>query len=298
MDALTVPGKPYYLLDFEDPETVPSCKTFSDKSVGGFSDVKLDHVQGQPESNDPTHARFHGTISTRLPSNWRVQRTGYAAFRNHDRGLWLFGRLHWDVDAYKYLAVRVKSDGRRYKVNVQTDSIVDTDIHQHRLFTHHHRMPVDAENPPLPDGVPPALADIATTPASDPAAAPAQSAAEPDFNGWETVMIKWSDFVRTSNGLVIEPQTDISTQRIRSVGIGLTDRIEGPFDLRIHRIWATNGLTEEEMDEERRLCGPLALRPSAVDDEVHGAGKEGTSVVDNEEKELHRFKGLGKGKKN
>lgn len=76
MDALTVPSKPYYLLDFEDPETVPACKTFSDRAVGGYSEVKLEHVQGQPESNVPPHARFHGKISTRLPDNWRVQRTG------------------------------------------------------------------------------------------------------------------------------------------------------------------------------------------------------------------------------
>jgi hypothetical protein len=34
-----------------------------------------------------------------------------------------------------YLALRIKSDGRRYTVNVQTDAVVETDIHQHRLYT-------------------------------------------------------------------------------------------------------------------------------------------------------------------
>lgn len=227
---------------------------------------------------------------------------GYAAFRNHDRGFWLFGRLHWDVDAYKYLAMRVKSDGRRYKVNVQTDSIIDTDIHQHRLFTHHHRVPIGPEHPSMPDGIPAALADVTTAPSTD--TAQSESSLAPDttspgasFDGWETILIKWSDFVRTNNGLVVEPQTDITTHRVRSVGIGLTDRIEGPFDLRIHRIWATNGLTEEEMEEEARLCGPLALKPLVIDNEVNGAASEGASVVDNEEKELHRFKELGKSRK-
>ena len=105
-----------------------------------------------------------------------------------------------------YLGLRVKSDGRKYFVNIQTDSIVQTDIHQHRLYTQHHR---GADGP------------------NDP-------------GKWETVLIKLHEFVRTNHGMVTEPQSEMLRQKVKSVGIGLTDRMPGPYELAIGAIWATN----------------------------------------------------------
>lgn len=195
------------------------------------------------------------------------------------------------MDPYKYLALRVKSDGRRYTVNVQTDSIVDSDLHQHRLFTHHHRVaPGSATSF---KGTPGPLSDVAPAPSPD---APhtvrtfnTSSSADP--TGWETVFIKWTDFVRTNHGVAIEPQTDITKHRIRSIGIGLTDRVEGPYDLRIHRIWATNGMMEEELDEENLLCGNNSSSVMRSEEEaaLNEAKDEGSS--------MDRFRGLEKLKK-
>jgi NADH dehydrogenase [ubiquinone] 1 alpha subcomplex assembly factor 1 len=186
----------------------------TDQEIGGFSEAMLDwHPR---TSADPAHIRFHGTISTDLPPNDpNVHRSGFAAWRTWDRKRTLFGKSLWDVDSYRWLALRVKSDGRRYFVNLQTESIVPTDIHQHRLYTKK----------------------------------PGQ---------WETILIDWNQFVRTNMGVVVEPQNDILRQKLRTVGIGLTDRIPGTFDLSISKIWATNLMDEQEikaLEQESRGLG-------------------------------------------
>ena len=177
----------------------------SDSAVGGFSTSNLTQVPAS--DTEPEHMLFHGDISTRLPPDRPdVQRTGYAAFRNKDRGRSLFGTMLWDVDAYMYLALRVRSDGRKYFVNIQTDSIVESDIHQHRLYTKHHAGAAGPESP----------------------------------SQWETVLIKLHEFVRTNHGVVTEPQSEMLRQKVKSFGIGLIDRQDGPYKLGLGAFWATN----------------------------------------------------------
>ncbi|KAI9812691.1 MAG: hypothetical protein M1832_000348 [Thelocarpon impressellum] len=205
-DGIRTPTSAYVLHAFDEPASIANCKVFSDADQGGFSRAALDLVPGS--APEPPHARFHGDISIELPRDRpQVQRTGYAAWRTRDRQRTLFGKSLWDIDPYTYLAMRVKSDGRKYFVNVQTESIVPTDLHQHRLYS---RRPGE----------------------------------------WETVLIKWHEFVRTNHGVVVEPQAEMMRQKVRTVGIGLIDRVPGPFDLCVQRIWATNGLDEGDGREE------------------------------------------------
>ncbi|KAI1483427.1 CIA30-domain-containing protein [Daldinia eschscholtzii] len=211
LEGIKGPSGPLPLHDFHNPESLEECKVMSDVDIGGFSKAALDWIPPSPGDNPHGYARFHGSISTALPPHRpEVQRSGYAAWRTLDRPPTIFGRALWNIDMYTYLGMRIKSDGRSYFVNVQTDSLVPTDLHQHRLF---------AKRP----------------------------------GEWETVLIKWNDFVRTNHGFVVEPQTEILRQKVKSIGVGLTDRVPGPFDLCIERIWATNNMSEGEEHEEPHL---------------------------------------------
>lgn len=216
-------------MQFATPDSPERCKVMSDQTnFGGYSKASLTYVPGaahreqegrviggtvgdgreESEVEEPAHAIFKGSISTELPPNRPdVQRSGYAAWRTRDRGLSLFGKLLWDIDPFGYLALRIKSDGRKYFINIQTESIVPTDIHQHLLPTY----------------------------------TPGQ---------WETVTIPFSAFVRTNFGMVVEPQKEMLRQKVRSVGIGLTDRVPGPFELCIADIYATNKAPSRELARE------------------------------------------------
>ncbi|KAI1814578.1 complex I intermediate-associated protein 30 [Poronia punctata] len=209
LEGIKGPSGPFTLHDFRKPDSIETCKTLSDKDIGGYSQAHLEWVPEKQQSatdragEEATgYARFHGTISTELPQNRPdVQRSGYAAWRTLDPKATIFGKTLFNIDMYTYLALRIRSDGRSYLVNVQTESVVPTDLHQHRLF---------AKRP----------------------------------GEWETVIIKWNDFVRTNHGFVVEPQTEMLRQKVRTIGIGLTDRVPGPFELCIERIWATNDMSE------------------------------------------------------
>ena len=180
----------------------------SDADIGGFSSSSLDYIP--KTALEPAHARFYGAISTELPrNNPQVQRTGFAGWRNKDRRRTIFGRSLWDLDPYIFLALRVKSDGRKYFVNLQTETVVPTDIHQHRLHTR-------------------------------------------KVGEWETVFIELKSFVRTNYGEVVEPQSEMMRQKVRSVGLSLTDRLPGPFDIAISKIWVAITTDEEEMIKEEK----------------------------------------------
>lgn len=215
LEAIKGVSGPMALHDFHTADTIQDCKLMSDEILSGYSKAALDWVPPgtSKDGNDakplvPGHARFHGRISTALPPHRPdVHRSGFAAWRTRDRPPTIFGKSLWNIDMYIYLALRIKSDGRSYLVNVQTESVEPTDLHQHRLF---------AKRP----------------------------------GEWETVMIKWNDFVRTNHGFVVEPQAELLRQKVKSIGVGLTDRVPGPFELCIERMWATNNIDEADNDEQ------------------------------------------------
>ncbi|KAI5803387.1 complex I intermediate-associated protein 30-domain-containing protein [Peziza echinospora] len=196
MEGVTGKFSDLPLATFHTPADLTETKLICDSDDSGFSSASLTFVPATP--TDPPHALFKGHISLDLPPNRPdIQRSGYAAFRTIEPGWSIWGKQFWDIDPYTYLALRVKSDGSRYHVNLQTDGIVPTDIHQHRLVT--------------------------------------------ERNGeWEDVYIPFHDFVRTNHGQVVRPR-DLLRSKVRTVGIGLIDRVPGPFELAIEKIWVRAG---------------------------------------------------------
>ncbi|QDS68474.1 hypothetical protein FKW77_010841 [Venturia effusa] len=207
-DTVRMQKRPFPLITFSEPNSVTLCKTMSDADMGGMSKAELDFVPGT--ASEPAHAHFHGDISIELPrNNPEVVRTGYAGWRTLDKGRTIWGKSLWDIDPYTFLALRIKSDSRKYFVNIQTDSIVPTDLHQHRLFS---KKPGE----------------------------------------WETVVIPFNEFVRTNHGQVVEPQSEMLREKVKSVGISLIDRIPKPYSLRIERIWATNAQDDEWLTQSEK----------------------------------------------
>ena len=130
----TIPT-PLALTHFHQPDSLKDCKAMSDKSIGGYTQAQMDWVPPSAE-NENGYMKFYGTISTKLPPDKpEVHRIGYAAWRTLDQGYSIFGKSIWDIDPFTHLALRIKSDGRSYQVNLQTESIIPTDLHQHRLYT-------------------------------------------------------------------------------------------------------------------------------------------------------------------
>jgi len=170
-----------------------------DKDIGGYSEAKLEIT---PEGI----GKFSGNLSLELPADAEIQQSGYAAIRSKVKPSSMFGTPCFDTTLFRYLALRVRGDHRRYFVNIQTDGVIQTDLYQHRLFL---RTPGE----------------------------------------WQTVMIPFRDFVLTNNGMIQEDQIDMMREKVKTVGISITDREEGPFEIEIDWIKAMNTeTTEGDMD--------------------------------------------------
>lgn len=51
--------------------------------------------------------------------------------------------------------------------------------------------------------------------------------------------------MRTNHGQVVQPP-DLLRSKLKTVGIGLIDRVPGPFQLAIDRIWATDRIRDAD----------------------------------------------------
>lgn len=83
------------------PSHLSNFATGSDSDIGGLSQCRL----GLDESS---RGRFYGTLSSQVPRGGKIEKSGYAGFRNRNRPT-LFGNQCWDTTVHPYLALRVRN---------------------------------------------------------------------------------------------------------------------------------------------------------------------------------------------
>ncbi|CAD6885263.1 unnamed protein product [Tilletia laevis] len=89
--------------------------TGSDIDIGGLSTMRF--------AWDPTEraARFWGTLSSDIPRGAKIERSGYAAFRNKNRPT-LFGVQTWDTTMHPYLAIKLRNRRAAAAASQQTEA--------------------------------------------------------------------------------------------------------------------------------------------------------------------------------
>ncbi|EPQ28728.1 uncharacterized protein PFL1_03532 [Pseudozyma flocculosa PF-1] len=83
------------------PQHLANFATGADSDIGGLSQCRL-------ALDDASKGRFYGTLSSQVPRGAKIERSGYAGFRNRNRPT-LFGNQCWDTTVHPYLALRVRN---------------------------------------------------------------------------------------------------------------------------------------------------------------------------------------------
>ncbi|MGE5239856.1 MAG: CIA30 family protein [Chloroflexota bacterium] len=155
------------IFSFGDRRSASAWVPISDVVMGGVS-------VGHMESAAGGYAAFTGRVSFENDG-------GFASVRS-EIGL-------YDLGTYEGLMLRVRGDGKRYKLNLRTDERFDGIVYQTRFGT------VPSE--------------------------------------WIEVRIPFGDFFPAFRGIRVNDAPPLDTRRIRSFGLLISDRQEGPFRLEI-----------------------------------------------------------------
>eukprot|EP00043_Microstomoeca_roanoka_P001889 m.35202 g.35202 ORF g.35202 m.35202 type:complete len:236 (+) comp11113_c0_seq2:143-850(+) len=193
-------SKPFALFTFTSEADVKQWVCTSDREAfGGHSVASLDLM---PEG----FVRFQGQLSTKLPSNDKVIRSGFCLMRSRVQKPTLLGQTYIDLQTHNALEFDIRGDGRAYIANLQPNSYRDEDLYQATIYTR---------------GGP----------------------------HWQTVQIPLTEFLLTHRGYVQNEQAVVNPQRIKTVGILLADKRDGPFQLDIRQIRAVTMVdTKARMD--------------------------------------------------
>ncbi|ODV95789.1 hypothetical protein PACTADRAFT_2100 [Pachysolen tannophilus NRRL Y-2460] len=190
------------VLDFTKPYELSQIITRCDQELGGYSTcfMEIDRVQNKPL----TCAHFHGILNLDTPKkNPKVLHSGWAMFRtkhknNYQHKLFYLTDYfgNYKWDFSFYHSLVLRVKGDNRKYFLN----IQTD-NPSRTDLFQHR--IFLNNP----------------------------------GKWETVIIPLDDFVLTNRGrLANQYQSEMERERIKSIGIGITDGQYGPYSLYIENI--------------------------------------------------------------
>lgn len=153
------------ILDFGDAGTANNWQAVDDRIMGGCS-------QSHPEHIENIGLRFTGRVS--FENNG-----GFASIRSKSG--------NWDLSRYAGLKLRLRGDGKTYKLSLRTDIFFDGISYQ-----------------------------VAFTTAKD---------------EWQEISLPFATFTPTHHGIKLTSVAPLNTVNIKSFGLFIADRQEGPFQL-------------------------------------------------------------------
>lgn len=210
---------PIYSLQSE--RDVEELATGCDADLGGASKMQLalDSEEGK--------GRFFGTLSTEVPSNAKLERSGYAAFRNRTRST-LFGAQTWDTTMHPYLRLRVRNRLAGPPSSEVSNNIASAKVHSahstsslHRTSAYTravHALGLDRANAPGPKF----FVNIQTDgPVTSDLFQHRLLLDERKGNAWQDVIIPLTDFVLMNTGEVAPSQIGMMREKLRTVGVSV-----------------------------------------------------------------------------
>ena len=210
------------LYELTNAKQIAQIATGSDTDIGGISRC---HVALEQDAAGKGYARFYGTVSSQIPRNASLERSGYAAFRNKSRPT-LFGNESWDTSMYPYLLLRVKN-------NLPQPAQASGPSLRAALHAH------DPSGPAVPRAVHALGLPYPGVPAPRTAGplffinVQTDGPVNTDLyqhrlflddakgDAWQTITIPLDDFVLTNTGVVSESQVSMLREKVLSVGISV-----------------------------------------------------------------------------
>ncbi|PWZ00453.1 NADH:ubiquinone oxidoreductase complex I intermediate-associated protein 30 [Testicularia cyperi] len=211
---------PLMIYAMTHPSHLANFATGSDSDIGGLSQCRL----GLDESS---RGRFYGTLSSQVPRGGKIERSGYAGFRNRNRPT-LFGNQCWDTTVHPYLALRVRNRLGKKPVNASEASDSTDAKAGLRAALHAH----DPSGPGASRAIhalglgrkelpgPKYFVNIQTDgPVTSDLFQHRLYLDESKGSDWQTILIPFDDFVLTNTGQVSDSQVSMMREKIRTVGV-------------------------------------------------------------------------------